>query len=55
MLCDWRAATLRHADGDLRRSIEINQKRFGYTDELKAVLLNTAERLRFFAPERRLP
>lgn len=41
MLCDWKAATLRHDDGDIRRSIEINQKRFGYSDELKAVLLNT--------------
>ena len=45
MLCDWKAATTRHADGDLRKSIEINQKRFGYGDELKALLLNTAERM----------
>ena len=43
MLCDWKAATLRHADGDIRKSIEINQKRFGYSDELKAILLNTIE------------
>lgn len=48
MLCDWKAATLRHADGDLRKSIEINQKRFGYTDELKAILTNTAAHLGFF-------
>jgi hypothetical protein len=41
MLCDWKAATLRHADGDIRRSIEQNQQRFGYSDELKAILLNT--------------
>jgi hypothetical protein len=41
MLCDWKAATLRHADGDIRRSIEINQRRFGYSDELKTILLNT--------------
>ena len=39
MLCDWKAATMRHADGDLRKSIEINQKRFGYSDELKQILL----------------
>jgi hypothetical protein len=45
MLADWKAATLRHADGDLLRSIEINQERFGYSDELKALLHNTAERL----------
>jgi hypothetical protein len=43
MLCDWKAATLRHADGDLRLSIEQNQARFGYSDELKQILLNTAE------------
>jgi hypothetical protein len=41
MLCDWKAATLRHADGDIRTSIEINQKRFGYSDELKQIFLNT--------------
>ena len=41
MLLDWKAATLRHADGDIYRSVEINQKRFGYGDELKQILLNT--------------
>jgi hypothetical protein len=41
MLCDWKAATLRHDDGDIRRSIEINQERFGYSDELKQILINT--------------
>lgn len=43
MLCDWRAAGERHADNKgLRHSIEVNQQRFGYSDELKAILLNTA-------------
>lgn len=46
MLCDWKAATLRHADGDILRSIEINQQRFGYSDELKRILLNTCRELR---------
>lgn len=41
MLCDWKAATLRHNDGDIRKSIEINQKRFGYSDEFKQILINT--------------
>jgi len=41
MLCDWRAATERHANGDIRKSIEINQKRYGYSDELKSMLLTT--------------
>ena len=45
MLCDWKAATLRHDDGDILKSIEINQKRFGYSDELKAILANTVEYL----------
>lgn len=43
MLADWKAATERHADGSLARSIEINQKRFGYSDELRAILTNTAK------------
>jgi len=43
MLCDWKAATMRHADGDLRKSIEINQGRFGYSDDLKRILHNTAD------------
>ena len=42
MLCDWKAATLRHADGDLGRSIEQNAERFGYGDEIKRLLSNTA-------------
>ena len=45
MLCDWKAATLRHANGDIRKSIEQNQQRFGYSDDLKQILLNTVELL----------
>lgn len=41
MLCDWKAATLRHNDGDILKSIEHNQKRFGYSDELKQIFLNS--------------
>jgi hypothetical protein len=41
MLCDWLACTCRYSDGDTRHSIEINRQRFGYGDELAAVLLNT--------------
>ena len=44
MLCDWKAATERHADGDLTRSIEQNAERFGYGEEIKRLLLNTATR-----------
>lgn len=45
MLCDWKAATLRHADGDILRSIDILQERFGYSNELRRILLNTVAEL----------
>lgn len=41
MISDWKAATLRHDNGDILKSIDINQRRFGYTDELKQILINT--------------
>lgn len=43
--CDWLAATKRHADGDIRKSIEINQERFGYSGDLKQIFLNTIKEL----------
>jgi hypothetical protein len=42
MLADWKAATLRHDNGDIFKSIDINQIRFGYSDELKQIFINTA-------------
>ena len=44
MICDWKAASERHNDGDIMKSIEINQERFGYSDELKSILKNTVKR-----------
>jgi len=41
MFCDWYAASKRHADGDIKKSIEINQNRFGYSDDLKNIFENT--------------
>ena len=41
MISDWKGATLRHNDGDILKSIELNQKRFSYSDELKQILINT--------------
>jgi hypothetical protein len=41
MFCDWYAATKRHNDGDIMKSIKINQGRFGYSDDLKAIFENT--------------
>ncbi|WP_207400828.1 DUF5662 family protein [Actinomadura roseirufa] len=42
MLADWRAATERHADGSLVRSLEILKERHGISDQLDAILWNTA-------------
>jgi hypothetical protein len=41
MFCDWYAATKRHNDGDMMKSIEINKGRFGYSDDLRAIFENT--------------
>jgi hypothetical protein len=45
MLADWKAATLRHADGDLGRSIVQNSTRFDYGPEVRLLLYNTAKRM----------
>jgi hypothetical protein len=42
MLADWKAATERHADGDLIRSLDVQRTRFGLSDQLATVLWNTA-------------
>lgn len=62
MLVDWKAASERHRkpmpaapgrpeapqyDNDFRRSIALNQERFGYGDELRSILENTARELGF--------
>ncbi len=41
MLLDWKAATLRHADGDLDKSLDINVNRFNMSREVVALLRNT--------------
>ena len=43
MICDWKAASERHADGNVYKSIEINQERFGYSDDIKSILKNTVD------------
>lgn len=42
MFCDWAAATTRHADGDIYKSIEHNKERFGIPEELCQIFRNTA-------------
>lgn len=41
MLIDWYAATKRHNDGNIHRSIEINRDRFNMSDQLVQIFLNT--------------
>lgn len=45
MLCDWKAATLRHNDGDIIESLKYNKERFGMTNQLYKILLNTVKKL----------
>lgn len=45
MFCDWKASTLRHNDGNLLKSIEINAERFKMDGQLRAILMNTARML----------
>ncbi len=45
MMCDWKSASMRHADGDIKKSVIINQERFGYSDDLKEILLNTVREI----------
>jgi hypothetical protein len=42
MLADWKAAGERHADGSMRRSLELQKDRFGLSDQLVGILENTA-------------
>jgi hypothetical protein len=43
MLADWKAATerMRTGTGDLAKSIQINKERFGLSDQLTQILVNT--------------
>jgi hypothetical protein len=43
LLCDWKSATLRHNDGSIYKSLEINRQRFGYSYELHQILKNTVD------------
>jgi hypothetical protein len=43
LLCDWAGAVKRHNDGNLNKSIKINQERFGYSDDLKSIFENSVK------------
>jgi hypothetical protein len=44
MFFDWKAATERHENGDIYKSIEINKDRFKYNDLIANIFRNTADR-----------
>jgi len=41
MLCDWKASTMRHHDGNLKKSIEMNKERFEISQQLNDILENS--------------
>lgn len=43
MTFDWFASSQRHDDGDVKESIDKNKERFGLSDQLVAIMKNTAE------------
>lgn len=45
MFFDWKAATERHNDGNIYKSIKINKERFSISDQVENILTNTAKRL----------
>ena len=45
MFCDWKAASLRHDDGDMESSLNINTERFDIDGQLYNILMNTIDEL----------
>lgn len=50
MLIDWKAAGERHNDGSIERSLKVNRERFKISDQLHAILENTAKELGWIGP-----
>jgi len=53
MLADWRAASLRHDDGNILKSIEHNTGRFDLSPQLVQILTNTVNDLGWVSDEER--
>jgi len=51
MLCDWKAAGERHANGSIESSLKVNRVRFGISDQLFVVIENTARELGWLKSE----
>jgi hypothetical protein len=43
MVCDWKAAVMRHKDGDIYKSLDISKDRFKISDQLHSILKNTVD------------
>jgi len=44
---DWKAASERHHDGNIYKSITVNKERFKISDQLEQIFINTARRMNF--------
>lgn len=44
LICDWKAATLRNKNGNIRKSLEKNKDRYNISDQLFEILSNTVDR-----------
>lgn len=51
MICDWKAAGERHANGSIEKSLKINCERFKISPQLQSVLENTARELYWLTSE----
>lgn len=45
MFCDWKAATERHKDGSIEKSIQHNKGRFNLSEQLVSILENTRKEM----------
>ena len=43
LLCDWKSSSLRQADGDIYKSLEMKHQQLGYSYELASILKNTVD------------
>lgn len=52
MFCDWKAASMRHTDGNIHRSIDVNKERFKISEQLASIFENTVPFINSAAAER---
>lgn len=54
MMLDWKAATLRHKNGDINRSIVVNTERYKIPEPLVQILKNTVDQIERMAVKSRV-